>query len=116
MEDLSISGDFAYSEYCEEYYLMFSPNPTSGETTLSIESGPAQENNELKSATISSSFDENTEWDLEIYDPSQKLKQQKSSVKGNCTTLQTHGWKDGVYVVRVNYKNKILSAKLVVNQ
>ncbi|MEZ5107302.1 MAG: T9SS type A sorting domain-containing protein [Draconibacterium sp.] len=92
-------------ENCGLYLLVFTPNPTSGETTLSIES----ESNEK-------TFDETAEWELEIYDNAQMLKEKKTKLKGNNTKIQTAGWKEGMYVVRVKYKNQILTGKLVVKK
>jgi hypothetical protein len=85
--------------------LIFTPNPTTGETTLSIES-----------ATEETQFDINEEWDLEIYNNNQTLKEKKTKLKGNEYHLNTSGWKDGVYMLRVNYKNEILTGKLVVKR
>ncbi len=85
--------------------LIITPNPTTGETTLSIES-----------ATEETQFDINEEWDLEIYNNNQTLKEKKTKLKGNEYHLNTSGWKDGVYMVRVNYKNEILTGKLVVKR
>lgn len=98
--------------YCGGYYLMMSPNPSSGGATVSIES--TTETPGLKSATTTSNIDENAEWDLEIYDAMQSLKQKKTKLKGKSTTINTQSWKEGVYMVRAKYKGKILSGKLVV--
>lgn len=81
------------------------PNPTTGETTLTIQT---PEVNEMVEA--------NTEWELEIYTQSQLLKEKKTNLKGNSTMLQTAGWKEGIYIVRVNFNNKILTGKLVVKK
>ncbi len=85
--------------------MVIAPNPTSGETTLTIESTSEEK-----------TVDENTEWELEVYSPSQALKEKRTKLRGNSTTIQTHGWKEGVYVVRVKYKDEILSGKLVVKK
>jgi hypothetical protein len=85
--------------------LVFAPNPTSGETTLSIES----ESPDL-------TFDESAEWELEVYDQVQTLKEKNSKVKGKEYKIQTAGWKEGVYFVRVKYKDEILTGQLVVKQ
>ena len=96
------------------YYMMISPNPTTGETTLSIESTTEATN--LKSASTKSDIDDDAEWELEVYSPSQTLKEKKTNLKGNSTIIQTAGWQEGVYVVRVNYKDEILTGKLVVKK
>ena len=54
------------------------------------------------------------DWDLEVYDQSQQLKAKKSKLKGKEYKLNTSGWRDGVYVVRANYKGEVLTGKLVV--
>jgi len=88
---------------CGRYYMVITPNPTSGETTLTIETSSAE-----------TTFDETAEWELEVYSPSQTLKEKNTNLKGKSTIIQTAGWKEGVYVVRVNYKDEILTGKLVV--
>ncbi|NQU54254.1 MAG: T9SS type A sorting domain-containing protein [Bacteroidetes bacterium] len=106
-----VRGIYVYTSY----YMMISPNPTSGEASLSIESGSPEEAT-LKSASTESTFDETAEWDLEVYDNVQNLKLKKTKLKGKSTKIQTHGWKDGVYMVRVKYKDEILTGKLVVKK
>ncbi len=90
---------------CGGYYMMFSPNPTTGETTLTIESTSEEK-----------TVDENAEWELEIYSPTQTLKEKRTKLKGKSTTIQTQSWEEGVYVVRVKYKDEILTGKLVVKK
>ena len=85
--------------------LLISPNPTTGTTTLSI-----------KSTSKENSFDKNAEWELEIYSQNQLLKEKKTSLRRSSTTIQTSGWKEGVYFVRVNYKDEVLQGKLVVKK
>ncbi len=84
--------------------IILSPNPSTDETLLSIES-----NNDEP-------IDLNAEWKLEVYDNAQTLKEKKTNLKGNSATLQTAGWKEGVYVVRVKYMDEILTGKLVVKK
>jgi hypothetical protein len=102
---------FAYSGYS----LLLSPNPTSGETTVTIEQ-TLNEDETLKSATTETGFDYDTEWEMEVYSPAQNLKEKQAKVKGKSTKIQTSGWQEGVYVVRVKYKNEILTDKLVVKK
>ncbi len=90
--------------------LSVTPNPANSEATLTIESEAKDE-----------SFDVNAEWDFEIFSESQLLKINKTGLRGKSTTIQTAGWKEGVYVVRVKYKPekkpmKILTGKLVVKR
>ena len=70
----------------------------------------------LKSASTKNSLDENTEWDLEVYDDLQNLKLKKDKLKGKSTNIQSASWKEGVYLVRVKYKDHILTGKLVVKK
>lgn len=85
--------------------LEFTPNPVSDETTLSI-----------KSVSDEELFDETAEWEMEIYNEGQLLKERKTSLRGKSTKIQTAGWKEGVYMVRVKYKDEILTGKLVVKK
>ena len=96
--------------------ITLSPNPTTDETTLSISS--ESESETLKSTSISggSAFDNSAEWDMEIYSPGQTLKTKKTKLKGKSTTIQTNGWREGVYNIRVKYKDQILTEKLVVKK
>ncbi len=88
-------------------FLLLTPNPSTSETIVSIESTSSKEER---------TFDETAEWDLEVYDQSQMLKEKKTRLKGREYTLNTSGWKEGVYIVRANYKGKVLTEKLVVKQ
>lgn len=83
--------------------LFFTPNPVNGETTLTIESTSKEK-----------TFDETTRWDLEVYSHTQLLKTRQTGLLGKSAKIQTNGWEEGVYVVRVNYNGKILIGKLVV--
>lgn len=85
-----------------EYSLLVSPNPTSSETTLSIES------------TSETSSEINAEWEFDVYDQGQQLKAKKTKIKGKSATLNTSGWNEGVYIVRATYKGNVLTNKLVV--
>ncbi len=89
---------------CGGYYLMFSPNPSTYETIL-----------ELKS-DLSTFFDDDTDWELEIYNQSQVLKEKKTKIKGTQYTIQTSGWKEGIYYVRVKLKGKVKTGVLVVSK
>ena len=97
---------------CGGYFMVFSPNPTTGETTLTIESAPEA----VKSTSENSEFDFNEEWDMEIYSPMQTLKEKKTKLKGQSTIIQTNGWMKGVYTVRVKYKDQVLTGKLMVKK
>ena len=84
--------------------LGINPNPTSGETVISIELASEK------------AYDKNIEWDLEVYSSMQILKTKQIKLKSKSTIIQTHGWKEGVYIVRVRYKNEVLTGKLVVKK
>ncbi len=85
--------------------LRISPNPTTGETTLTIQSSSEKE-----------ILDVNREWDLEVYTQTQVLKAKKNRLKGSSTVINTSGWQEGVYVVRALYNNEIITGKLIVKR
>ncbi len=85
--------------------MVFTPNPTSGETILSIETNSSEK-----------PFDETAEWDLEVYSETQLLKTRQTNLRGQSAKIQTAGWKEGVYLVRVKYNDEILTGKLVVKR
>jgi len=85
--------------------LSITPNPTNGETIITIESSSEE-----------TTFDETAPWELEIYSEMQLLKTRQTGLHGRNARIQTVGWKEGVYLVRVNYKDKILIGKLVVKK
>jgi hypothetical protein len=87
------------------YSLVFTPNPTTGETTLTIETTSEEK-----------TFDETAQWDLEVYSETQLLKTKQTSLRGQSAKIQTAGWKEGVYLVRVNYNGEVLTGKLVVKR
>jgi hypothetical protein len=89
--------------------LVLAPNPATDETMISIVTTEVQIVEEI------------AEWDFEVFDNAQNLKAAKTKLKGNSTQLQTAGWKEGVYAVRVNYKpegkpEEVLTGKLVVTR
>ena len=79
------------------------PNPASGEVTLTIETSDEKE------LPVSG-------WDLEIYAPNMMLKEKKTSLKDNKTIINTSGWQEGIYMVRVKYGENLLTGKLVVKR
>ena len=94
--------------------MMISPNPSVDETTLSIKSESLE--SQLESGNAISLFDENVEWEFAVYDNVQNLKLKKEKLKGRSITINTQGWKEGIYVVRVKYGDIILSEKLIVTR
>ena len=85
--------------------LVFSPNPTRDETIMTIES-----------KLESSEFDENEEWTMEVYSKNQMMRVKNIKQKGKRHTLNTSSWKKGMYLVRVKYKNEVLTGKLIVER
>lgn len=84
--------------------MAISPNPATSETTLELVS-------DTKEAVA-----EDTEWSLDIYDPMQRQKANVPKVKGSRQTINTSGWKDGVYIVRAIVNGEIATGKLVVKK
>ena len=82
--------------------MSISPNPTSGETTLELVSNSEE------------SIKEDIEWSFEIYDSMQSMKAKLKKIKGSKNTINTTGWKDGVYFVRAKIGKETISEKLVV--
>jgi hypothetical protein len=85
--------------------MLFTPNPTTGETTLTIETTSEEK-----------TFDETAQWDLEVYSETQLLKTKQTGLRGQSARIQTAGWKEGVYIVRVNYNGEVLTGKLLVKR
>jgi hypothetical protein len=121
--ELRAHNDCGWSEWADMgvgvtscgYSLAISPNPTTDEATVAIEN--TTEGGELlKSASTETTFDENSEWDIEVYDSMQSLKLKKQKLKGHSTSINTQSWKEDVYMVRVKYKDEILTGKLVVKK
>jgi hypothetical protein len=84
------------------YGMIISPNPTASESDIQIYS-------ESEVA-----MDEDIEWQLDVYDQMQGLKDKQAKIKGNKTKLNTNGWKDGVYFIRAIVGDEVISEKLVV--
>ncbi|NQU88145.1 MAG: T9SS type A sorting domain-containing protein [Mariniphaga sp.] len=101
---IRIISDYFGSGYCGGMYSMvLSPNPTAGETTISLQ------------ATLEDiEFDEDAEWEVEVYSEIQVLKEKKVKLKGNKHKIKTQDWKEGIYYIRVFYKDEIITGKLVV--
>ncbi|MCK9450044.1 MAG: T9SS type A sorting domain-containing protein, partial [Bacteroidales bacterium] len=59
-------------------------------------------------------FDENTLWDLEVYSGSNLLQTKQTGLRGRNARIQTAGWKEGVYLVRIIYQDGVLTGKLIV--
>ena len=53
---------------------------------------------------------------MEVFSEMQALKTKKTKLKGKSTKLNTNGCKEGIYIVRVKYKNDIFQEKLIVKK
>jgi len=84
------------------YYLAISPNPSSEETVVEL----ANDNKEAMAAL--------SEWDFEIYDTMQGIKEKKSKLKETKSKINTNNWKEGIYIVRAKIGDEIISEKLLV--
>ena len=89
--------DTGIEEYHPKPCTIF-PNPASGELTLTIKSSDEEE------LSVSG-------WDLEIDAPNMMLKEKTTRLKHNKTIINTSGWQEGIYMVRVRYGDRILSGK-----
>ncbi|MDX9774158.1 MAG: M4 family metallopeptidase [Bacteroidales bacterium] len=85
--------------------LLISPNPTASETTLSI-----------KSTSEEITVDEDEEWTVEVYTNTLLLKTKKTKIKGIEYKIMTSNWKEGIYMIRVMYKDEVLTGKLIVTR
>jgi hypothetical protein len=70
----------------------------------------------IKSGSEEETLDETIEWDLEIYSETLVLKEKKTGLKGSEYVIQTPGWKEGLYLVRVKYGEEALTGKLMVKK
>lgn len=99
---------------CMGMMLTVSPNPSNGETVISLE--PELPVTETAKSTTVATFDETTEWELEVYNNMQSLKAKQTKIKTKEVKINTQSWKEGVYTVRVKYKDRVLLGKLVVKK
>jgi hypothetical protein len=100
------SPEYGGAVYVNQFLrLMVTPNPSVNETTVSIESTSAK-----------NVFNETAGWELEVYDPSQLLKEKKTNLKVKEAKINTQNWNEGVYILRAKYKNEILQGKLIVKK
>jgi hypothetical protein len=81
--------------------MTISPNPTSGEATVTLTGvAPGSENSLV--------------WDMEIYNEAQMLVLKKTGIKTQSAIINTQNMAEGVYIVRAIVGGGIVSAKLVV--
>ncbi len=83
------------------YSLIFSPNPATGETIVTL----ADKNGEIS---------ETLEWDMEVYDLGQFLTVKKEKITGKQQILNVSNWKKGVYIVKAIVGDEVVFGKLVV--
>lgn len=91
-----------YVDVTDGYYLAITPNPTTTEATIGLV------NTSTEKAT------KETEWDLEVYDSMQGMKEKKTNIKTTQTKINTSSWKDGVYIVRAIIGDEVITEKLLV--
>jgi hypothetical protein len=113
----SVMSEISVEVVCGSY-LLVTPNPSNGQTVVSIESAQETSVEELSGTTQSISeasvVDETIPWNLEVYNQNQLLKDTRKIKMGRSTTINTSGWPEGIYIVRVNYNGEILTGKLIV--
>ncbi len=101
-EEFTISQLFEYSTSCAQYSLVLTPNPTSGETTITLVSSTNK-----KSELVE-------EWDFDVYDSSQGLKIKQQKIKTSSQTINTSSWREGVYFIKARIGKNLISDKLIV--
>ena len=68
---------------------------------------------ELKTENIDK-YTEGDEWEMEIYNQQQVLIKKTTDIKDKKHIINTSGWKEGIYFVRVKVNNKMFSRKFIV--
>lgn len=103
--NVQILSDYVGRDYsCGYGYMSFTPNPTTGETAMELETDKLKE------------YDENAEWEMAIYDDQMIKMQGPIKAKGSKYIIDTSGWKNGLYIVKVKLKDKVLFGKFVVER
>ena len=97
--DYTVTGIEVYDSKGMSIY----PNPAYGEVTIEIQSSDDKE----LPATV---------WELEIYTPGMILKEKKTSLKDNKTIINTSGWQEGIYMLRVKHGESLLTGKLIIKR
>lgn len=97
-----VTGYMGSNTSCGSYYMALSPNPSTGETAITL------------SADGEKVVNEKTSWDLLVFDQFQALKEKKTKLNGKEAKINTSGWKDGVYIVNAIIDGQKVSEKLVV--
>ncbi|NQU86485.1 MAG: family 16 glycosylhydrolase [Mariniphaga sp.] len=113
--NVTIISDYMGTDYnCGYYYMTFTPNPTTSETTVEILKGNEKEKKVMSSEDLQEL--QNLEWEFDVYDQSQILKASNKKIKGNKHKLKVNGWKKGVYFIRAKIKDEIVFGKLIVEK
>ena len=97
-----VTGYMGSNYSCGSYYMALSPNPSTGRTVLTL------------SADGDKVVDENTSWEVQVYDQQLGLKEKKTKLKGKDAKIDTSGWKDGVYIVNAIVDGQKVSEKMIV--
>ncbi len=97
--------DYLMADYdCNNsYYMSISPNPTTGETTISLTSNDTKQ-----------PLSNDIEWEMEIYDWSKSLRIKQPKIRGSQYKFNTAKLLTGVYTVRVKIGDQVLTEKLIV--
>ena len=85
-------------------FMSFTPNSITGETVM-----------ELKTEKIAG-YNDNEEWEMAIYDNQMMLMRGPVSAKGSKYRINTLGWKNGLYIVKLMLKDRVLNGKFVVER
>lgn len=85
--------------------LSVSPNPASSEITISINSKYEEE-----------TFDENKQWDLEIYNRYYFLQEKRHKIKGSTIHINTSSWKESIYYIKAIFKDKVVTGKMIIKR
>ena len=97
---------------CGYYYMTFTPNPVTNETTVEILKGSEEKKNDISAGDLQEL--QNMEWKIDVFDQNQILKFSRDKVKGNKCKINVQGWKKGIYYVRVIVEDEIISGRLSV--
>ncbi len=79
------------------YNMLISPNPTTGETTISLTSNDTKQ-----------PLSNDIEWEMEIYDWSKSLRIKQPKIRGSQYKFNTANLLTGVYTVRVKIGDQVL--------
>jgi len=107
-----ISGYMVTDYNCGYYYMTFTPNPVTNETTVEILKGSEEKKNDISAGDLQEL--QNMEWKIDVFDQNQILKFSRDKVKGNKCKINVQGWKKGIYYVRVIVEDEIISGRLSV--